>query len=120
MYLRYYDGDRFPFPQAGGAGPFAAFPGTPALAQAGGGLGFFRPNQALQRSVYGRPPKLAGLGQDLNVAVDPTLLLAGAGVLAVALLLMGGRKAKRSVQRYRRKRITRKRAALQRQLAALA
>jgi hypothetical protein len=83
-----------------------------------GAMGF-RPNQAVQRAVYASRRTMAGMADDLNVAVDPTMLIAGAGVLAVALLLLTGKKAAGAVRGYRRKRMRGKRRKLQRQLLAL-
>jgi hypothetical protein len=87
MYLRYYDADRFPFPQ-GINGPWSAFPGSPALANPPLALGFYRPNQAISRGVYGR--RLSGLGQ---IEVDPTLLALGIGALALGMFLFGKKKS---------------------------
>jgi hypothetical protein len=79
MYVGYYVGDRFPFPQASG-GPFMAFPGTPQLCATSQSkadtLGFYRPNQAVQR-IYMR-----GLGQSIDLADPTTLALLGGGALA--------------------------------------
>ena len=89
MYLRYYDADRFPFPQ-GTNGPWSAFPGSPSLAHPPFGLSFYRPNQAISRGVYGR--RLSGLGQ---IEVDPTLLATGVGALALGMFLFGRKKKRR-------------------------
>ena len=85
-----------------------------------GGLGF-RPNQAVQRSVYRGRAALQGLADDaINVAVDPTFLIAGVGALALAMLLWTGRRAGgAAIKGYRRRRLKSKRAKLQQQLFAL-
>lgn len=77
-----------------------------------GNLGY-RPNQAVQR-IYSR-----GMGDDITVGVDPTLLYAGLGVLALAAILFTGKKAARSVKRYRSRGLKRKRARLQQKIDAL-
>lgn len=82
-----------------------------------GGLGY-RPNQAIARTYTARK-KISGLGQTVDVAVDPTLLFAGLGVLAVAFLLIGGKKVKKTYRRAKRRRIQAKRAKLQAQLMRL-
>jgi hypothetical protein len=91
-------------------------------------LGFYRPNQAMQRvysgypglSGMGAPPvlsiaqmkqvaPLSGLGAD--VSVDPKLLLGGVGLLAAGMFLLGGKHGPRLRKR--------KAARLRRRLAAL-
>ena len=65
--------------------------------------------------AYRGPYALRGLSDDaINVAVDPTMLYAGLGLLAVAALLFTGRKARQEVGQYREFRRKRKK---QRQLA---
>lgn len=74
-------------------------------------LGFFRPNQAMNR-VYGgyqTTPALSGLGDD--VSVDPKILLGGIGLLAAGMFLFGAKKGPMLRER--------KRARLRRKLAAL-
>ena len=84
--------------------------------QSPGNLGFYRPNQAMNRvyagypglSGLGAPPvlsiaqmqrvlPLSGLGAD--VAVDSNLLLPGIGLLAGAMFLFGMKKGPRLRQR---------------------
>lgn len=79
----------------------------------------FRPNQAVRRGNYGVQRVMQGLADDVSVLVDPTILIAGVGVLALAGILFAGRKAAGSVRTYRRKRIQRKRKKLQQQLFSL-
>lgn len=85
------------------------------------GLGPGRPNQALARGIYGGAPNLRGLrlGQDdddgSGISVDPTLLLAGAGLLALVMFLAGGRAVpalKRSEARRLRRRAARVEATI--------
>jgi len=45
--------------------------------------------------------------------IDPTLLLAGVGLLGIAALMFGGKKAKQTVRRTRVRRLRRKLAALE-------
>jgi LPXTG-motif cell wall-anchored protein len=66
-----------------------------------GGLGY-RPNQAVQR-IY-RP----GLGDPIDVQVDPTLLFAGLGVLALAAVLFTRKKVRRFRRSLARRRKRRK------------
>jgi hypothetical protein len=66
-----------------------------------GGLGY-RPSQAAQRIFR------QGMGDDgTGIAVDPTLLLAGVGVLAVAMFMFGSKTYPARVRR-RRARLKRK------------
>jgi len=69
--------------------------------------------------AYRGPYALRGVGDDITVGVDPTLLYAGLGVLALAAILFTGKKAAGGVRSYRRKRIQGKRKKLQQQLFAL-
>lgn len=59
------------------------------------------------------------LGDAVDVAVDPTLLIAGVGVLALAAILFAGKKTRQKFRGFKRARIRRKRDKLQRQLLAL-
>ena len=67
------------------------------------GLGFFRPNQAINRGIY----RAYGMGQDTTAAVDLPTLALGVGALAAAFFLLGGKTIpkirKRRVHRLRRK-----------------
>ena len=83
-----------------------------------GGLGF-RPNQSVQRDIYGTARTMRGLADDISVAVDPTLLIAGGAVLALALVLFAGKKATGAIKSHRRKRMRGKRRKLQQQLLQL-
>jgi hypothetical protein len=65
-----------------------------------GNLGF-RPNQAVQRSIYGVQRAMQGLADDVSVSVDPTMLIAGVGVLALAGLLFAGKRAGRALGEYK-------------------
>jgi hypothetical protein len=67
-------------------------------------LGFYRPNEAVARGIYGRR-YLSGLGQDVSTNF-PTLIL-GIGALAFGMYMLGekrgpGRRAKHRA-RLRRK-----------------
>jgi hypothetical protein len=83
-----------------------------------GHLGF-RPNQSVQYGIYGTERTMRGLADDISVSADPTLLIAGGAVLALALVLFAGKKATGAVKTYRRKRIQGKRRKLQQQLLQL-
>jgi hypothetical protein len=112
MYLSYFVTQQFPFPQGASAGPFTRFPGVP-------GLGFYRPNQALNR-VYTTRAALNGLGRGLGQldTSDPTtlLVLGGAGLaLAFAMGIFG----KRKFTGYNKKRKRRKVRRLQAKIASL-
>ena len=82
---------------------------------ASNGMAFFRPNQAINRGIY----RAYSLGQDSSAStafglnIDPTLLLAGVGLLGIAALMFGGKKAKQTVRRTRVRRLRRKLAALE-------
>lgn len=65
-----------------------------------GNLGF-RPNQAVRRGNYGVQRVMQGLADDVSVSVDPTLLIAGIGVLALAGLLFAGKRAGRALGEYK-------------------
>ena len=56
-------------------------------------MGFYRPNQPLQRGIYAQRTSLAGMGIDFT---DPTtLLVLGGGALLVAAMLGGHKVGKR-------------------------
>ncbi len=90
-------------------------------------LGFYRPNQAMNRA-YGTYPGLAGLGAPpvftipqlkrhltglgQDVAVDPKLLLGGIGLLAVGAFLFGAKKGP-GLKRRRAARLRRRLAAIE-------
>jgi hypothetical protein len=65
---------------------------------------------------WAQPSQAGGLGDDTTIAVDPTLLLVGVGLLAVGLLLFSGRKAARRITGERR---TRRRRKLQAKISRL-
>lgn len=121
MYLSYFTADPFPMAQGASAGPYMKFPGVP-------GLGFYRPNQALNR-VYTTRAALNGMGAhsaqgsrlrglgDLTdgtiggVDVSMPLLIGGGVLLAVALGMFGRKKyraARSSSLRRKRTRISSK------------
>jgi hypothetical protein len=62
---------------------------------------------------------MMGLADPIDLSVDPTLLIAGIGVLAVAMLLFTGRKAAGVIRKHRSGRLRRRRKKLQAQIAAL-
>ena len=91
-------------------------------------LGFYRPNQAMNRQIYSGRVPLAGLGRAARrprlhglgdgVTFDPTLMLGGIGVLALAMFLLGGRAVPK-IRARRRRSLERKRARLSERIAAL-
>jgi hypothetical protein len=102
--MRYYSGDRFPFPQ-GNAGPYDVNPATPGLdnppfaafpvAQPGaicaagsGKMNFYRPNQALTRGVVGGGMHgMRGGGDSSSLLLQIAEI--GIGLLGVGLILGG-------------------------------
>jgi hypothetical protein len=78
---------------------------------------YFRPNQARDRGVYGSRTTLAGLGA-APIAVDPTLLLWGVGALALGFFLFGT-KAGPDLKKRKIARLASRREALTRQLREL-
>jgi hypothetical protein len=146
MYLNYYASNPFPAAQTPAAGPYGSFPLAPrgacgcphviaghnaAALRAAHTLhphrvpghkpqmGFYRPNQAIQRSVYGQQWLLAGLGQngiDLSSVPSWAWLAGGAAAL---LLVFGGHRVGRKLGAARTKRRRTKAARLRAQAAAL-
>jgi hypothetical protein len=102
-YLLHYYGHQWPFPQGASAGPYEEF----------SGLGYYRPNQAMYRGIYSGVSRTMG-----DTSIDPTsinltdpgtlLMIAGAGFI-LWNLFKGGRRATRSIRRYRRRRRARSR-----------
>ena len=95
--LSFYVPNTFPVPTAG-RGPFLLQPGQ----------------------AWAHPSPAGGLGRmgddATDVAIDPTLLLAGVGLFAVAMLLLSGKK---TVKRISGERRTRRRRKLQAKIAHL-
>lgn len=113
MYLSYFVSNKFPFAQGSSAGPFTKFPGVP-------GLGFYRPNQALNRVYTTRAALngLRGLGDDSSTGIsltDPTtLLMIGGGVLLLSALgIFGGRKASAFNKRRKRRKVRKLQSRIQ-------
>jgi len=79
----------------------------PSLSGLGAGSGPGRFNRAVARGIYTEPfvsrpfAGSRGLGQ---LEVDPTLLIAGIGVLALGMFLLGGKHVPRIKRRVRRAR----------------
>ena len=77
------------------------------------GMGFFRPNQPIDRGIYRAysPTGLNGMGQDsgantvFGISVDPSVLLAGVALLGVAAVMWGGKKAGGTIRRTRVRRL---------------
>jgi hypothetical protein len=100
MYLLNYYNSQFPFRQGASAGPYQEFQG----------LGFYRPNQAMYRGIYSGVSRTLG-ATDLTAInlTDPMTLLAIVGTGFVLWnLFKGARGTKRGIQRYRRRRKSRR------------
>lgn len=85
-------------------------------------LGYFRPNQAVNRMIYSGRVSLAGLGRapeglGQGMSVDPMLLIGGIGVLALAMFMLGGKGG--GARGRKRARLERKRTRISREIAAL-
>lgn len=82
--LAFYVPNTFPVPTAG-RGPFLLQPGQ----------------------AWAQPSPAGGLGRmgddAMDVAIDPTLLLAGVGLFAVAMLLLSGKKTVKRIRTRRRR-----------------
>jgi hypothetical protein len=91
-------------------------------------LGFFRPNQAFDRGIYGMGCASCSLGDDDSgtdaitgaspVSLDPTTLIAGVGLLFLGSFLLGGRTVPK-IRKGRAKRLRKRRAALSKQISSL-
>ena|SRR6266478_6183227 len=81
---------------------------------------YYRPNQALDRGVYGTRRTLAGFGQQLPsaISVNPTLLFWG-GLALVAGMFLFGAKSGPQIKKRKIARLASRREALTRQLKEL-
>jgi hypothetical protein len=58
-------------------------------------MGFYRPNQPMQRGIYANRTSLAGMGDGIDFTDPTTLLVLGGGVLLVAAMLGGHKVGKK-------------------------
>lgn len=79
-------------------------------------MGFYRPNQAVQRGHYsGGQQRFSGMGLDLTNLSDPTTLMVLAGGALLLVAMLGGRKVGRRIGAARKRGRRRKAAQLRTQ-----
>ncbi len=101
-------------PQSGvvSTGYTAVNPKWRSASSIGGGLGYFRPNQAIERGVY----RQRQLGQDFISGIPNWMLLVGGGLLAATALGFFGARRRGASKERRIARLAAQRAIATREL----
>ncbi len=105
-------------PQSGAVstGYTAVNPKWRSASSIGGGLGYFRPNQAVNRNIYVPGSQWRGLGQDLISGIPNWMLLVGGGLLAATALGFFGARRRGASKERRIARLAAQRAIATREL----